>query len=138
MEIQPGLRPGAGDSEAIRQIETGNEQLSQLMDRLGRETRIRRPDDERDVSAEIGQGDVNDTPRPSSRAWTGGAAAPGLSADAARCVQPLFDELYAQQHDGRRQREVHVKLLQRLGLVDETSSPQAPQRADETDDVLFF
>ncbi len=124
--------------QAIRQIETGNEQLSQLMDRLGRENL---EFDDLMTSATSLLRSVKETsttlPPVVTRLDAGGAAAPGLSADAARCVQPLFDELYA-QYTMAGEREVHVKLLQRLGLVDETSSLQAPQRADETDDVLFF
>jgi hypothetical protein len=123
---------------AIREIEVGNGQLSQLMSHLTRE------------SLQF-EGLMTSAKAMMSGLGEKSAALPGvaarlenidrntksLSPNEARRVGELFDELYA-QYTMEMERAVHLKQSDRFGIIRKPSISRPDTHKADTEEVLFF
>lgn len=123
---------------ALREIEAGNQQLSQLMSRLvqegGRFESMMTSAQSLLVSLSQRSAAF---PAVARRLESANGNPESLSSSDARAVGPVFDDLHA-RYTMVSERDVHAQFSQRIGLTHELPARQSQERQDDTDDVLFF
>jgi hypothetical protein len=121
---------------AITEIETGNDHLGQLMNRLVHEGAQFEGLMTSAQTVLTGLGTASATlPAIQMRLQSGSDAPENPSAEEADRICPLFDELYA-QYTMVSERDVHLQFLRRFGLPLKTIEPEVSR--DRADEVLFF
>lgn len=123
---------------AIYEIEAGNGQLSQLMDRLVREgSQFEELMADAKTSLSVLSGKAAILPQAARQLETANRSPVKLSADEASAIEYIFDDLYA-QYTMMSERDVHQQFAQRVGLSLKPAASEPAPAQDSADDVLFF